>query len=182
MVRFGPLADLLREADRRGLDYQLVHVGTDDGEEEGSHARAHHRVSEADLPGLARRLRSRARQLVEIVAFGFKHGLPADAAFVFDARFLDNPYWVPELRPLTGHDAAVQDFVLAQAGAGPFIDMVAALLDRLLPALRERGRHQVTVAIGCTGGRHRSVVLAKELARRLSQEPAREVTVRARDL
>ena len=182
VVKFGPTAGLLRDADGRGLVYSLVHVGPDDGEEDGSHARAHHRVEEHELPALVRRLRSRARMLVEVTAFGFKNGLPPAASFVFDARFLDNPYWVPELRDLTGRDAAVREYVMNQPAAGSFATRVTAMLLELLPELRARGRHQVEIAIGCTGGRHRSVALAEEVGRRLAENPELEVAVTARDL
>ena len=93
-------AAALREADLRGIRYALVHHGPDDGVVEGTYARAHHRVDAAQLPELARRLRSRERMLVTCLAFGYRNGIPEGSAWVVDARFLDNPYWVPELREL----------------------------------------------------------------------------------
>jgi hypothetical protein len=96
----GDATAALKAADADGPKYELVHVGPDDGAPEGSYARAHHRVTPGELPALARRLRSRERMLIRCLAFGYKHGLPPGADWVVDARFLDNPYWVEELRPL----------------------------------------------------------------------------------
>jgi RNase adapter protein RapZ len=157
----------LKAADAAGSKYDLVHVGPDDGAPEGSHARAHHRVAVAELPALARRLRTREKLLVRCIAFGYKHGLPAGADWVVDARFLDNPYWVEELRPQTGLDPAVRRYVLAQPAAGELLDNLERTMAGLIPAYRSQGRQELTIAFGCTGGRHRSVVLATELARRL---------------
>jgi hypothetical protein len=168
MVALGGDATVaLKSADAAGAKYELVHVGPDDGTPEGSHARAHHRVTVAELPALARRLRTREKLLVRCVAFGYKHGLPAAADWVVDARFLDNPYWVEELRPQTGLDPAVRRFVLAQPAAGELLDNLERTMAGLIPAYRSQGRQELTIAFGCTGGRHRSVVLATELARRL---------------
>lgn len=105
--------------------------------------------------------------VVAIESFGFKHGMPLDADIVLDVRFLPNPHWEPALRPLTGQDAPVRDYVLAAAGSAEFIDRVTGLLEFLLPAYVQEGKSYLTVAIGCTGGRHRSVALVDELARRL---------------
>lgn len=105
---------------------------------------------------------------VAIESFGFKHGLPLDADIVMDVRFLPNPHWVDELRPLTGHDPLVSHFVLDSAAAGPFIDRLDALLADLVPQYEAEGRSYLTIAIGCTGGRHRSVAITNELVRRFS--------------
>jgi RNase adapter protein RapZ len=102
--------------------------------------------------------------LVTIASFGFKYGLPLDADMVVDVRFLPNPHWVPELRPLPGTDKAVRDYVLAQDGTGLFLARLEGLLEVALPGYVQEGKHYLTVAIGCTGGKHRSVVLAEELA------------------
>jgi RNase adapter protein RapZ len=102
--------------------------------------------------------------LVTVASFGFKYGLPLDADMVVDVRFLPNPHWVPELRPLAGTDRAVRDYVLAQDGTGLFLARLEALLEVALPGYVQEGKHYLTVAIGCTGGKHRSVVLAEELA------------------
>jgi rhodanese/phosphatase family RapZ-like protein len=175
-------APALRDADRRGLRYVLVHNGPDDGEPEGSYARAHHRVEASDLPELARRLRGRSRMEVNCLAFAFKNGLPPESGWVVDARCLDNPYWVPELKPLDGRDPKVRDYVLRQPAAACLLDGLEATLAPLLAEYRSRGRMELTVAFGCTGGRHRSVVLAQEMARRLKALPELDVVFRARDL
>jgi len=164
----GDATAALKAADADGRKYELVHVGPDDGAPEGSHARAHHRVSAGELPGLAHRLRSRERMLIRCLAFGYKHGLPPGADWVVDARFLDNPYWVEELRPQTGLDPAVRRHVLSQPAAGELLDNLQRTIGGLIPAYRAQGRQELTIAFGCTGGRHRSVVLAAELARRLA--------------
>lgn len=107
------------------------------------------------------------RLQVSIESFGFKHGLPLDADIVMDVRFLANPHWDEDLRPLTGHDAPVRDYVLSSPEANVFLDQLGTLLQTLLPSYGAEGKSYLTVAIGCTGGRHRSVVIAEELARRL---------------
>jgi UPF0042 nucleotide-binding protein len=104
---------------------------------------------------------------VAVESFGFKHGLPLDADIVMDVRFLPNPHWEDALRPLTGHDPAVRDFVLGRADTAAFLDRFDELLRTVLPAYQAEGRSYLTVAIGCTGGRHRSVAIAEELAARL---------------
>ncbi len=102
-----------------------------------------------------------------IRSFGFKHGLPMDADLVFDVRFLPNPHWVDELRPLTGLDAAVRDHVLAADDAKAFLDHLTGMFELLLPAYKREGKAYLSVAVGCTGGRHRSVAIAEELRSRL---------------
>jgi len=104
---------------------------------------------------------------IAVESFGFKHGMPIDADIVMDVRFLPNPYWDEALRPLTGHDPLVRDFVLERADASDFLDHFEALLAPLLPAYQSEGKSYLTVAIGCTGGRHRSVAVAEEVAGRL---------------
>ncbi|MFF1633152.1 RNase adapter RapZ [Leifsonia sp. NPDC058248] len=119
---------------------------------------------------------------VTLLSFGFKYGLPPDADLVSDARFLPNPFWNPELRPFTGLDDVVRDYVLEQPGAMEFID---AYVDALRPVLagyqRENKRH-ATIAVGCTGGKHRSVAIAEELATRLRELPGLAVNTKHRDL
>lgn len=123
-----------------------------------------------------------ARHTVTVLSFGFKYGLPPDADLVADMRFLPNPFWSEELRPLTGEDDAVREFVLAQEGTREFIDAYAAALHPVLAGYqRENKRHSV-VAVGCTGGKHRSVVMARELAERLAAVPGVVVRVKDRDL
>jgi hypothetical protein len=174
-----PSAAALRELDRAGRRYVLIHVGDDDGEPGGSYERAHHRIREAEAGSLAERLRPRERKLVRCLAFGYKQGMPEEASVVVDTRFLDNPYWVEELRPLDGRDARVSDYVLAQEAAGQLLDRLESDLAWLLPRYQ---RDEVTIALGCTGGRHRSVAMAAELARRLQDTDGLDVTFEARDL
>lgn len=147
-----------------------------------------------DTSGLApRELRRRleetlmAEQLsdqlfLSLESFGYKHGLPDEADIVLDARFLPNPHWVAELRPFTGLDASVKDYVLGRAEAGKFLDQIAALLRLLGPGYVSEQKRRVVVAIGCTGGRHRSVALVEDLARRLRGEPAYVISVSHRDI
>lgn len=104
---------------------------------------------------------------VNIVSFGFRNGVPSDADFVADVRFLPNPHWVPELRPLTGLDEAVRKHVLSSDGAGQFLDTYTAMLELVLALYRAHDKHSVTIAIGCTGGKHRSVAIAEEIGKRL---------------
>jgi UPF0042 nucleotide-binding protein len=108
-----------------------------------------------------------SRLQVAVESFGFKHGLPLDADIVFDVRFLPNPHWDEALRPLTGHDPKVSDYVLETSSGSDFVDRVDDLLVSLLPQYEAEGRSYLTVAIGCTGGRHRSVAVTEELAERL---------------
>lgn len=117
-----------------------------------------------------------SRLQVSVESFGFKHGLALDADIVMDVRFLPNPHWEDDLRPLTGHDPKVRDYVLETAAGSDFVDRFDELLGTLLPQYEGEGRSYLTVAIGCTGGRHRSVAVAEELAARLRQ---RGVAVRA---
>lgn len=102
-----------------------------------------------------------------VVSFGYKHGLPLDVDLVFDCRFLPNPHWVDELRPLTGLDDKVREYVLSQPDTADFLDRLDNLLELLLPGYRKEGKAYLSIAVGCTGGRHRSVVLAEELAKRV---------------
>lgn len=102
-----------------------------------------------------------------VMSFGYKHGVPLDADLLFDCRFLPNPYWVEPLRELSGREEPVRSFVLAQPATGPFLSRVEDLVAMLLPSYAAEGKSYLTIAMGCTGGRHRSVVLADELAHRL---------------
>ncbi|HXQ90358.1 MAG TPA: RNase adapter RapZ [Acidimicrobiales bacterium] len=104
---------------------------------------------------------------MSVESFGYKHGLPLDADLVLDCRFLPNPHWVEELRPLSGLDAPVHDFVMSQEASTAFLDRVDDLVGALLPAFEDEGKSYLTIALGCTGGRHRSVALAEELGARL---------------
>jgi UPF0042 nucleotide-binding protein len=122
-----------------------------------------------------------SRLQVAVESFGFKHGLPLDADIVMDVRFLPNPHWDDALRPLTGHDPKVRDYVLETAVGSNFVDQFDGLLATLLPQYQAEGRSYLTVAIGCTGGRHRSVAIAEELAARLRGRGV-AVTASHRDL
>ena len=178
----GGAAELLRDADRIGLKYVLVHEGQSDGHPGGTYERAHHRVEARELAELAQHLRSRKRPLITCLAFGYKNGAPADSALLIDARFLDNPYWVPELRQLTGRDPAVAEFVLRQPAATKLLDDLQRIVADLMPLYQEKGRMHLVVAFGCTGGRHRSVVLASEMARRLEEMDGVDVDFVTRDI
>jgi RNase adapter protein RapZ len=116
-----------------------------------------------------------------VMSFGYKYGLPVDADIVVDCRLLPNPHWVPELRPHTGLDVDVRDYVLAQEGAAEFVDDYAALFRRYEEGYRREGKHFATIAVGCTGGKHRSVVVAEELASRLRGDGV-DVRIVHRDL
>jgi len=116
-----------------------------------------------------------------VMSFGFKYGIPVDADIVNDVRFLPNPYWVPELRELTGLDADVSDYVTALPEAREFLDRMAGMLDLVSDGYLREGKRYVTVAIGCTGGKHRSVAMAENLAARLVKVGV-EVLVVHRDL
>ncbi|MFI5084753.1 MAG: RNase adapter RapZ [Actinomycetales bacterium] len=117
-----------------------------------------------------------------VMSFGFKYGLPVDANYVADVRFIPNPHWVPQLRPHTGLDADVSDFVLKENHADEFVERYVSALEPVLEGYRRENKHYATIAVGCTGGKHRSVAVAVELAKRLSQQPRVTVSVRHRDL
>jgi len=119
---------------------------------------------------------------VTVLSFGFKYGLPTDAEQVADARFIPNPFWVPELRSLTGLDDAVSDYVLTQEGAPEFLDRYLAAMEPVLAGYRRENKRNATIAVGCTGGKHRSVAVAQELARRLDTLPGIAASAKHRDL
>lgn len=121
------------------------------------------------------------RMHVTVMSFGFKHGLPRDVDLVLDLRFLPNPHWQEALRPLTGLDAPVRDYVLGRPETAEFLDRLSGLLELTVPAYEREGKTYLTVAMGCTGGRHRSVALAEALAHRAPLVTRRPV-VRHRDL
>ncbi|WP_242609525.1 RNase adapter RapZ [Agromyces ramosus] len=123
----------------------------------------------------------RAGLHVTMLSFGFKYGLPADADLVADARFLPNPFWIPELRHLNGEDPEVADYVLSQPGAHEFIDAYAAALEPVLSGYQRENKRHATIAVGCTGGKHRSVAIVRELAERIGRFPGVAVSVKHRD-
>jgi len=118
---------------------------------------------------------------VTVMSFGFKYGTPADAEHIADVRFIPNPHWEPDLRPLTGKDEPVSDFVLAAEGARPFLDRYTDALDPVFAGYRRENKRYATVAFGCTGGKHRSVAMAEELGKRLTRSGV-PVRVLHRDL
>ncbi len=118
---------------------------------------------------------------LSIVSFGYKYGLPVDADLVADCRFLPNPHWIPELAPMTGQDKLVREYILSQPGAREFLRHYAELLRVVLPGYAREGKRFVTLAVGCTGGKHRSVAIADELATRVAGDDA-DVQVVHRDL
>ncbi|HEX9765297.1 MAG TPA: RNase adapter RapZ [Nitriliruptorales bacterium] len=119
---------------------------------------------------------------VDVLSFGYKHGLPNHADLVIDVRFLPNPHWVPELRGHTGKDASVRDYVLSQPATGPFVQRLHELLVSTLPGYQAEGKRYLTVAIGCTGGKHRSVALAEQLGPWIAERFDLPVRVLHRDL
>ncbi|MDA2813854.1 RNase adapter RapZ [Nocardiopsis sp. RSe5-2] len=122
-----------------------------------------------------------AKPRANVVSFGFKHGLPVDADLVLDCRFLPNPHWVPELRPLNGRDGPVREYVLAQNGAKEMLDAYTEVLRLLIEGYRREGKHYMTLAVGCTGGKHRSVAMAERFGEILGEEGV-EVHVVHRDV
>ncbi len=122
------------------------------------------------------------RLAVQVVSFGYKYGIPLEADLVFDVRFLKNPYYVPELKQISGLTDLVRDYVLAQPLAGRFLDEIERLLDLTIPAYVDEGKSRLTIAIGCTGGYHRSIVLAEEIVSRLRARGDLAVAVFHREL
>ena len=123
------------------------------------------------------------RLAASLISFGFKHGTPLDVDMLLDVRFLPNPHYDPELRPLTGHDGPVREVVLGNEDAREFISRTREMLSFLIPRYAEEGKTYFTIGVGCTGGRHRSVVIVEELASRLRQGGAEiDLFVRHRDL
>jgi UPF0042 nucleotide-binding protein len=123
-----------------------------------------------------------AQTSVTVESFGFKYGLPMDADTVMDVRFLPNPHWIDDLRPHTGQHPAVRDYVLGQTGAAEFLETYHRLLSLIIDGYRREGKRYMTVAIGCTGGKHRSVAIAEALARLLQPDKNLSVRVLHRDL
>jgi len=147
-------------------------------------------VDTSDLPlrDLRERLFARLadvdpeRMTIQLISFGYKLGIPIEADVVFDTRFLENPYYVPELREQSGLTDEVRDYVLRQAGADRFLELVDEFLEFTIPAMEADGKSRLTIGIGCTGGYHRSIVVAVELARRLRAKGHDRVNVFHREL
>ncbi len=144
-------------------------------------------TSELSVHDLAREVRAAVADgapdalRINVLAFGFKYGIPLDADHVVDVRFLANPYWITELRHLTGRDAPVREYVLARPGAQEFVDRYVAALEPVLAGYLAEEKRYVTIAVGCTGGKHRSVAIAGEIAQRL-RDAGQRVSLTARDL
>ena len=144
-------------------------------------------TSETSVHELAREVRAAVQSgpdealRVNVLSFGFKYGIPLDADHVVDMRFLANPFWVPELRHLTGRDAAVRDYVLGLPGAQTFIERYLDALEPVLAGYLGEEKRYVTIAVGCTGGKHRSVAVSEAIGAAL-KERGHRVTVTARDL
>jgi len=122
------------------------------------------RTTEIFAQGLTQSVR------INVLSFGYKYGIPVDADLVLDCRFIPNPHWIPELRPLTGLDDKVKSNVLANAGVAEFVQSYVSVINQMLPGYMREGKKYLTVAIGCTGGRHRSVSVAREIAAQLDGE------------
>lgn len=120
--------------------------------------------------------------MINIMSFGFKHGIPADVDLVFDVRFLPNPYYVDELKKKTGNDKEVQDYVMACRESHIFLDKLEDMLQFLIPNYIKEGKYRLVIAIGCTGGKHRSVTLANELYKRMKQQRDYGITIYHRDV
>ena len=118
---------------------------------------------------------------LNLMSFGFKYGTPTDVDLIADGRFLPNPFWIPELRGSTGMDKEVSDYVLGQPGAMEFVENYAKALEPVLAGYQRENKRHATIAIGCTGGKHRSVALTEELAKRLEKLPGVVVRVKHRD-
>ena len=132
-------------------------------------------LSTAKLKGVLRQMFGRAgtsegRMEVRVTSFGFKHGVPMEAALIFDARFLPNPFYVTELRPLTGLDAGVRDYVFQNGQGEEFLKRLWELVGWLLPRYEEEGKTSLVISIGCTGGHHRSVAIAHALGEKIKAQ------------
>mgnify|MGYP000104816181 CR=1 FL=1 len=139
-----------------------------------------HQLSNKIAEGFA--LENKRKLQLTVMSFGFKYGLPSDADMVADARFLPNPFWVEALRPFTGQDQEVSDFVLAQNGASDFLNGFVSTIQPVLAGYLNENKRYATIAIGCTGGKHRSVALVAEVAKRLSELADVSISVKHRDL
>jgi UPF0042 nucleotide-binding protein len=117
---------------------------------------------------------------INVLSFGYKYGIPVDADLVLDCRFIPNPHWIPELRPLNGLDKPVSEKVLGSDGVSDFVKSYVSVVQQMIPGYLREGKKYVTIAIGCTGGKHRSVAIAEEIARQLtSSSSALEISAHA---
>ena len=115
---------------------------------------------------------------INVLSFGYKYGIPVDADLVLDCRFIPNPHWIPELRPLTGLDSAVSDKVLTSEGVSDFVKSYVSVVQKMMPGYFREGKKYVTIAIGCTGGKHRSVAMSEEIAKQLN-DPSAQLEISA---
>ena len=120
--------------------------------------------------------------MINVISFGFKHGIPSDADLVFDVRFLPNPFYIDELKAKTGNDKEVQDYVMSFPESEQFLEKLLDMLEFLLPNYVKEGKYRLVVAIGCTGGKHRSVTLANELYKRMKNKGNYGITIHHRDV
>lgn len=120
--------------------------------------------------------------MTTIMSFGFKFGIPPEADFVFDVRFLPNPYYIDELKKLSGNDAPVSEYVMSFEASKEFADKLTDMVRFLMPNYIIKGKNDLVIAIGCTGGRHRSVAFANELYKRLSNDSKSELRIEHRDM
>jgi UPF0042 nucleotide-binding protein len=130
------------------------------------------RTAEIFAEGMAQALR------INVLSFGYKYGIPVDADLVLDCRFIPNPHWIPELRPLSGLDDAVYQHVLASEGVKDFVQSYVSVIEKMIPGYLREGKKYVTIAIGCTGGKHRSVSVAREIAAQLNHDSG-EISISA---
>lgn len=140
------------------------------------------RELKAELDGIFRKGMIYHNLYVTVLSFGFKYGIPADSDLVFDVRFLPNPYYDETLRPKTGNDPEIQEFVMSKPQAGEFLDKLEGMLRFLIPNYVDEGKNQLVISIGCTGGKHRSVTLANALYERLRKNCTYGLKVEHRDL
>jgi UPF0042 nucleotide-binding protein len=132
------------------------------------------RTSEIFAAGMLASLR------INVLSFGYKYGIPVDSDLVLDCRFIPNPHWIPELRPLNGLDAPVSEKVLSSEGVADFVESYVAVIRKMIPGYFREGKKYVTIAIGCTGGKHRSVAIAEEIAKQLiTVSPDLEISAHA---
>ena len=139
------------------------------------------RVLKEELDRIFRQNQEYSSLIVRVVSFGFKYGIPMDADLVFDVRFLPNPYYIEELKRQTGNDAPVHDYVMSFPEAGEFLAKLTDLVQFLIPNYIKEGKHQLVIAVGCTGGKHRSVTLANELYESLHEQGNYGITITHRD-
>jgi UPF0042 nucleotide-binding protein len=136
----------------------------------------------AVISELAQKSRKVSSLTIHLLSFGFKYGIPTDADLVVDVRFIKNPFFVPELKPLTGESPEIKQFVMTDPNAAVFLGKYLGLIDWLIPLYEKEGKAYLTIAVGCTGGRHRSVTIAKAIFEHIEKGPERKVRLSHRDI